>query len=125
MLMSKNFSLYHIYIGIENYRQKAEKTAENILNNHKIKNAVFLQNKYDLPAKQGLQMFYYIQYKALLEIELCMYKHKDIYYIKKPALWKRIFNKYKMVMCKISNDNIYIDNENIAFEEAKNILIYN
>ena len=26
--MSKNFSLYHFYIGIENYRKKAEKTAE-------------------------------------------------------------------------------------------------
>ena len=84
--MSKNFSLYHFYIGIENYRKKAEKTAENILNNNKIKTAVFLQNKYNLPVKQGLEMLYFIQYKANLEIEMLLYKHKGIYYLKKPSL---------------------------------------
>ena len=36
-------------MGIEYDRKKAEKTAEYILENHKIKTAVFLQNKYNIP----------------------------------------------------------------------------
>lgn len=124
MLMSKNFSLYHIYISIEKERKKAEKTAENILNNNKIKTAVFLQNKYDLPVKQGLQMLYFIEYKAKLEIVLLLYKHKGIYYLKKPTLWKRIFKKYDNVKIKIAEDNIYIDNKLICFDDAKKIFIY-
>lgn len=124
MLMSKNFSLYHIYISIEKERKKAEKTAENILNNNKIKTAVFLQNKYDLPVKQGLQMLYFIEYKAKLEIVLLLYKHKGIYYLKKPTLWKRIFKKYDNVKIKIAEDNIYIDNKLICFDDAKEIFIY-
>lgn len=124
MLMSKNFSLYHIYISIEKERKKAEKTAEDILNNNKIKTAVFLQNKYDLPVKQGLQMLYFIEYKAKLEIVLLLYKHKGIYYLKKPTLWKRIFKKYDNVKIKIAEDNIYIDNKLICFDDAKEIFIY-
>lgn len=124
MLMSKNFSLYHIYISIEQERKKAEKTAENILNNNKIKTAVFLQNKYNLPVKQGLQMLYFIEYKAKLEIVLLLYKHKGIYYLKKPTLWKRIFKKYDNVKIKIAEDNIYIDNKLICFDDAKEIFIY-
>lgn len=124
MLMSKNFSLYHFYIGIENYRKKAEKTAENILNNHKIKTAVFLQNKYNIPIKQALEMLYFIQYKANLEIEMLLYKHKGIYYLKKPSLWKRMFRKYENIKIKISEDNIFLDNKQINFEDAKEIFIY-
>lgn len=122
--MSKNFSLYHFYIGIENYRKKAEKTAENILNNHKIKTAVFLQNKYNIPIKQALEMLYFIQYKANLEIEMLLYKHKGIYYLKKPSLWKRMFRKYENIKIKISEDNIFLDNKQINFEDAKEIFIY-
>lgn len=124
MLMSKNFSLYHFYIGIENYRKKAEKTAEYILENHKIKTAVFLQNKYNLPIKQALEMLYFIQYKANLEIEMLLYKHKGIYYLKKPSLWKRMFRKYENIKIKISEDNIFLDNKQINFEDAKEIFIY-
>lgn len=124
MLMSKNFSLYHFYIGIENYRKKAEKTAEYILENHKIKTAVFLQNKYNLPVKQALEMLYFIQYKANLEIEMLLYKHKGIYYLKKPSLWKRMFRKYENIKIKISEDNIFLDNKQINFEDAKEIFIY-
>ena len=116
MLMSKNFSLYHFYIGIENYRKKAEKTAEYILENHKIKTAVFLQNKYNIPIKQALEM--------LLEIEMLLYKHKGIYYLKKPSLWKRMFRKYENIKIKISEDNIFLDNKQINFEDAKEIFIY-
>lgn len=122
--MSKNFSLYHFYIGIENYRKKAEKTAEYILENHKIKTAVFLQNKYNIPIKQALEMLYFIQYKANLEIEMLLYKHKGIYYLKKPSLWKRMFRKYENIKIKISEDNIFLDNKQINFEDAKEIFIY-
>lgn len=124
--MNKIFSLYHFYIGIENYRKKAEKTAENILNNNKIKTAVFLQNKYNLPVKQALEMLYFIQYKANLEIEMLLYKHKGIYYLKKPSLWKRMFRKYEniKIKIKISEDNIFLDNKQINFEDAKEIFIY-
>lgn len=124
MLMSKNFSLYHFYIGIENYRKKTEKTAEYILENHKIKTAVFLQNKYNIPIKQALEMLYFIQYKANLEIEMLLYKHKGIYYLKKPSLWKRMFRKYENIKIKISEDNIFLDNKQINFEDAKEIFIY-
>lgn len=124
MLMNKKLSLYNIYMGIEYDRKKAEKTAENILNNHKIKTAVFLQNKYNIPIKQALEMLYFIQYKANLEIEMLLYKHKGIYYLKKPSLWKRMFRKYENIKIKISEDNIFLDNKQINFEDAKEIFIY-
>lgn len=124
MLMSKRLSLYNIYMGIENERKKAEKTAEYILENHKIKVAVFLQNKYSIPVKQIFEMFYHIQYKAVLGIDICLYKNGGIYYIKRPPLWKRIFKKYDSVKLKIAEDNIYIDNQLIGFDDAKEIFIY-
>lgn len=124
MLMSKKLSLYNIYMGIEYDRKKAEKTAEYILENHKIKTAVFLQNKYNIPIKQALEMLYFIQYKANLEIEMLLYKHKGIYYLKKPSLWKRMFRKYENIKIKISEDNIFLDNKQINFEDAKEIFIY-
>lgn len=124
MLMSKKFSLYHIYISIEKERKKAEKTAEYILENHKIKTAVFLQDKYNIPINQSLKMLYHMQYKAKLEIEMLLYKHKGIYYLKKPSLWKRMFRKYENIKIKISEDNIFLDNKQINFEDAKEIFIY-
>ena len=124
MLMNKKLSLYNIYMGIEYDRKKAEKTAEYILENHKIKTAVFLQNKYNIPIKQALEMLYFIQYKANLEIEMLLYKHKGIYYLKKPSLWKRMFRKYENIKIKISEDNIFLDNKQINFEDAKEIFIY-
>ena len=124
MLMNKKLSLYNIYMGIEYDRKKAEKTAEYILENHKIKTAVFLQNKYNIPIKQALEMLYFIQYKANLEIEMLLYKHKGIYYSKKPSLWKRMFRKYENIKIKISEDNIFLDNKQINFEDAKEIFIY-
>lgn len=124
MLMNKKLSLYNIYKGIEYDRKKAEKTAEYILENHKIKTAVFLQNKYNIPIKQALEMLYFIQYKANLEIEMLLYKHKGIYYLKKPSLWKRMFRKYENIKIKISEDNIFLDNKQINFEDAKEIFIY-
>lgn len=122
--MNKKLSLYNIYMGIEYDRKKAEKTAEYILENHKIKTAVFLQNKYNIPIKQALEMLYFIQYKANLEIEMLLYKHKGIYYLKKPSLWKRMFRKYENIKIKISEDNIFLDNKQINFEDAKEIFIY-
>ena len=122
--MSEKLSLYNIYMGIEYDRKKAEKTAEYILENHKIKTAVFLQNKYNIPIKQALEMLYFIQYKANLEIEMLLYKHKGIYYLKKPSLWKRMFRKYENIKIKISEDNIFLDNKQINFEDAKEIFIY-
>lgn len=122
--MIKKLSLYNIYIGIEKDRKKAEKTAENILENHKIKTAVFLQNKFNIPVKQALEMLYFMQYKANLEIDMLLYKHKGIYYFKKPSLWKRIFRKYENVKIKISEDNIILENKQISFEDAKEIFIY-
>lgn len=124
MLMNKKLSLYNIYMGIEYDRKKAEKTAEYILENHKIKTAVFLQNKYNIPIKQALEMLYFMQYKANLEIEMLLYKHKGIYYLKKPSLWKRMFRKYENIKIKISEDNIFLDNKQINFEDAKEIFIY-
>lgn len=124
MLMNKKLSLYNIYMGIEYDRKKAEKTAEYILENHKIKTAVFLQNKYNIPIKQALEMLYFIQYKANLEIEMLLHKHKGIYYLKKPSLWKRMFRKYENIKIKISEDNIFLDNKQINFEDAKEIFIY-
>lgn len=124
MLMNKKLSLYNIYMGIEYDRKKAEKTAEYILENHKIKTAVFLQNKYNIPIKQALEMLYFIQYKANIEIEMLLYKHKGIYYLKKPSLWKRMFRKYENIKIKISEDNIFLDNKQINFEDAKEIFIY-
>lgn len=124
MLMSKKFSLYHIYISIEKERKKAEKTAENIMENNKIKTAVFLQDKYNIPINQSLKMLYHMQYKAKLEIEMLLYKMKGIFYLKRPPLWKRIFKKYDSVKLKIAEDNIYIDNKFICFDDAKEIFIY-
>lgn len=124
MLMNKKLSLYNIYMGIEYDRKKAEKTAEYILENHKIKTAVLLQDKYNIPIKQALEMLYFIQYKANLEIEMLLYKHKGIYYLKKPSLWKRMFRKYENIKIKISEDNIFLDNKQINFEDAKEIFIY-
>ena len=111
-------------MGIEYDRKKAEKTAEYILENHKIKTAVFLQNKYNIPIKQALEMLYFMQYKANLEIEMLLYKHKGIYYLKKPSSWKRMFRKYENIKIKISEDNIFLDNKQINFEDAKEIFIY-
>lgn len=123
--MSKKISLYSIYISIENNRQKAEKTVEDILENHKIKTAVFLNNEYNIPVNESLKMLYHVRYKAVLEIELPLHTYKGIYYIKNPPLWKKLFRKYNRSKLKIAQDNIFIDNKQICLDDAKEIFIYN